>query len=210
MDPARRPSHHQPPAWGLIKALTESWPWHRHPMETHRVGQREKVSSLSILGPVMSCPHPSPGQGRNCKEQFPFLCKTPGIGAIICPMGWRSTVDAKQALRGPTSTCHKRQETGIFLMALITSKSGLPWVAIIWGMKSCHHPLLHSLRREERQEGACPPHRCMVSLAQLSRRNTCVLVPLWSYFKARIALSLSWKTNLPGHVGSAGDSEDAK
>lgn len=135
MDPARRPSHRHPTAWGLMKALTERWA--RYP-STLTLWSQVKLArgQKHLLCPAMGCPQPSPGQRSNCKEQFPFLCKTSGSGAITCPTGRRIPVDAKQARRAPTSTSHKRQERGVFLMALLTSESDLLWVAKRWGMKN--------------------------------------------------------------------------
>lgn len=140
----------------------------------------------------------------------------------MCPMEWRSPVDAKQALRAPTSTSHKRQEMGVSLMALLKSKSGLPWMAKSWGMKTPRAAItlfFHSLGREE---SGCSPHRYMVSLAQLSRRDPSVFLshlgpiskpelPFLCRFQLIMIVTwVSWKTNLPGHVGSAGGSKDAK
>lgn len=88
--------------------------------------------------------------------------------------------------------------------------------------QSCHHPFFHSLGREERGKGDCPPHRYMVRLADLSRRDTSAslfhlgptskpeLPFLCPFQLIMIVTWVLWETNLPEHVGSAGGSEDAK
>lgn len=138
--PVRRPSHWHPTTWSRTEALAVPWPrLHCSLTLWSQVGlARGTKLLLCSLCPEMGCPHPSPQQNSHCGPQetisLSHSCKTPGPGAITCPMGWRSPADAKQALTVPISTVHKWQEVGAFLMALLTSKCDLPWVANGWGM----------------------------------------------------------------------------
>lgn len=223
MDPARRPSYHYHTAWGLIRAPTESGTWYPSSLTIWRHVELARGKKHLL------CSLPSDGLFT------PFTCARQQLsGAISFPMqnprDWDHYVPNRT---GKPSRCKAGTESFHLHISQKAGDGSLPhglphkqvW-PVMGGQKledesfqSCHHRLLHSLGREEREKGGCPPHRYMVSLAQLSSSvSLSHLGPtskpelpfLCSFQLIMIVTWVSWKTNLPGHVGSAGGSEDAK
>lgn len=93
--------------------------------------------------------------------------KTPSLQPV--PRDGLSTPFSEQnshcGPQGTASTTHKGQEVGAFLMALLTSKSDLPWVADGWGMlapEGCLHVFFMVCCGKR---VATPPHEYVMSLA---------------------------------------------
>lgn len=119
-----------------------------HPVEPRRAAQREKASSLQ---PVPSDGLSTPFTWARQQLQGAISLPMQNSGIIMCPRGWRSPVDAKQALRAPIP--HISQKAGHTSLphGLAHKQVWILWVAKSWGdenSQSCHHPLLHSLGRK--------------------------------------------------------------
>lgn len=207
MDTVRRPSHHHLTAWDLIKALTESWAWYPSTLTLWSHLELARGETASSLQPV-----PSDGLST------PFtLARQKLQGTISLPMpnlrDWGHYVSNRME-----KSCRYKAGTESSHLHISQTAGGrsLPhglahkqiWLAMggqkLGGWKFPKLPLASSSQSREGRggRGCLPTSQVHGELGSaLQEGYFCVLVPLRSYFKARIALSLSFSADHDCHLG---------